>query len=334
MKYKHKINGTESTKFWSFINDIHSIFTEAKGIPCPFVPINEICVVDFQLNPNWGALDTHRPYLADKGDVIAFDKKHPMQVKFSCDFSFDGNGNKTLKIKPLWDLKEWAIYPLIATLMHEANDIDVSDDNFRAWLIANRPKVNKAEKMDIPEKNNELFKFLQLRERSGDVKITQEMGQELFKALFDRANAIAHEEVSSDALATDTSEFMLALVNNIINSAPKPATRFDRVELKDFIRMNAMYMKENGRPLLSGEDYYIDGADEADALRVLGEPCSTVTNHKVWYFNMYGRIICRVYSAGHELVLNIARGTLLNMRKKVLDDVTAMLIGGRLNGKK
>lgn len=183
-------------------------------------------------------------------------------------------------------------------------------------------------------KSAAVFKFCQLRQIGFNVKITQAIGEELFEKLFNRAEAIAREAVESDIPSTDGDEFVLELVNNLINSAPKPATRFDRVELKDFIRMNAMYMKENGRPLLSGEDYYIDGADEADALRVLGEPCSTVTNHKVWYFNMYGWIICRVYSAGHELVLNIARGTLLNMRKKVLDDVTAMLINGRLNGKK
>ena len=333
MIYSRKITGNESEAFRLLIDRIIGI----RGLThFPRIPIGEVRVVteSFDRFAGSGKLVLRKPYLADKDDLIAFDKT-TQTIVYNFKYSFEDDGTNTLIIGLRWFSSNWVVYPIAAVLMHAANDIDISDDNFRAWLINNRPKVNKAEKMDIPEENNELFKFLQLRERAGDVKITQEMGQELFKALFDRANAIAHEEVSSDALATDTSEFMLALVNNIINSAPKPATRFDRVELKDFIRMNAMYMKENGRQLLSGEDYYIAGTDEADALRVLGEPCPTVTCCKVWYFSMYGRIICRVYSAGHELVLNVARGTLLSMREQVLDDVIDMLLNsGRLNGKK
>ncbi len=336
MIYSYKITGNESEAFRLLIGGM-----ACTGVLRPELDrhISEVAVGDYSprdylIFAGSSNRDFYKPYLAGKDDIIAFDTAQ-MMVKYDVYYNRKPGDNKRMLIAPKLGFPESTLYPLIATLMHAANDIDISDDNFRVWLINNRPKVNKVGKMDIPEENNELFKFLQLRERAGDVKITQEIGQELFKALFDRANAIAHEEVSSDALATDTSEFMLALVNNIINSAPKPATRFDRVELKDFIRMNAMYMKENGQQLLSGEDYYIAGTDEADALRVLGEPCPTVTCCKVWYFSMYGRIICRVYSAGHELVLSVARGTLLSMREQVLDDVIDMLLNsGRLNGKK
>lgn len=184
--------------------------------------------------------------------------------------------------------------------------------------------------MNMPENciNDALFKFLQLKEHAGDVKITQEVGQQLFNVLVDHANAIAHEEVSGDGAPTDTSEFILELVNNLINSAkPAPAKppRIIKFALDYFIEKNAEYMKQNGLPLLSGENYLIAGAYEADALRVFGDPAPAIIDQKVWYFEIYGRIVCCVYSTGHELVLNIARGTLLNMRKKVLDDVTKIL---------
>ena len=183
-------------------------------------------------------------------------------------------------------------------------------------------------KMHEDTKNDALFKFLQLRERADKVKITQEMGQQLFNLLVDRAKKLAHEEMSGDALATDSDKFVLELVNNIINSAPKPTppkpASFNRMELKDFIEKNAAYMKQNRLPLLSGENCYIAGTDEDDALRVLGDPSPSKACLKTWYFEIHG-IVCRLYSTGHELVLNVERGTLLNMRMKVVDDVTMML---------
>ena len=185
-------------------------------------------------------------------------------------------------------------------------------------------------KMHEDTKNDALFKFLQLREHAGDVKITQEMGQQLFKFLVDHAAAIAHEEVSGDATPSDTSKFVLELVNNLINAAkpkpkpkPKPAS-FNRMELKDFIEKNAAYMWRNGLTILSGENCYIAGVYEADALRVFGDPVPSMISQKAWYFEIYG-IVCCVYSSGNEMILNIARGTLINMRKKVVDDVTMML---------
>ena len=187
-------------------------------------------------------------------------------------------------------------------------------------------------KMHEDTKNDALFKFLQLREHAGDVKITQEMGQQLFNLLVDRAEAIAHEEVSGDALATDSDKFVLELVNNIINSAPKPTPAkqllINKLALDYFIKLNAVYMEQNGLPILSGENCYIAGVYEADALRVFGDPdpylVRSMINQKTWHFEIYG-IVCRVYSTGHELVLNVERGTLINMRKKVVDDVTKML---------
>ena len=185
------------------------------------------------------------------------------------------------------------------------------------------------EKMEIHEdtKNDALFKFLQLREHAGDVKITQEMGQQLFNLLVDRAEAIAHEEVSDDALTTDSDKFLLELVNNLINSAkPAPAKPLltNKLPLDYFIKLNAVYMKRNGLPILSGENYYIAGVYEADALRVFGDPVPSMISQKAWYFEIYG-IVCCVYSSWNEMVLNVERGTLLNMRMKVVDDVTMML---------
>ena len=182
-------------------------------------------------------------------------------------------------------------------------------------------------KMHEDTKNDALFKFLQLREHAGDVKITQEMGQQLFNLLVDRAEAIAHEEMSGDALATDSDKFVLELVNNIINSAkPAPAKPLliNKLALDYFIKLNAVYMKQNKLPILSGENCYIAGTDEDDALRVLGDPAPSKACLKTWYFEIHG-IVCRLYSTGHELVLNVERGTLLNMRMKVVDDVTMML---------
>ena len=233
-------------------------------------------VYDLQRAGN-GKLNLYVPYLAGKGDLIAFDySSKPITAQFEIRYWLGLNHNE-LVISPMLQSDDdlQSIFPLIAAFMFHTNDIDVSDDNFRQWLINNRPKVNKMN-MHEDTKNNALFKFLQLREHAGDVKITQEMGQQLFNLLVDRAEAIAHEEMSGDALATDSDKFVLELVNNIINSAPKPTppkpASFNRMELKDFIEKNAAYMKQNRLPLLSGENCYIAGTDEDDALRVLGDP--------------------------------------------------------------
>ena len=286
-------------------------------------------VYDLQRAGN-GELNLYVPYLAGKGDLIAFDySSKPITAQFEIRYWLGLNHNE-LVISPMFQSDDdlQSIFPLIAALMFHTNDIDVSDDNFRAWLIANRPKVNKMN-MHEDTKNNALFKFLQLREHAGDVKITQEMGQQLFNLLVDRAEAIAHEEMSGDALATDSDKFVLELVNNLINSAkPAPAKPLltNKLPLDYFIKLNAVYMKRNKLPILSGENCYLAGVYEADALRVLGDPdpVRSMINQKMWHFEIYG-IVCRVYSTGHELVLNVERGTLLNMRKKVADDVTKML---------
>ena len=278
-----------------------------------------------------GELNLYVPYLTGKGDLIAFDyssKPITITTQFEIRYWLGRNHNE-LVISPMLQSDDdlQSIFPLIAAFMFHTNDIDVSDDNFRQWLINNRPKVNKMN-MHEDTKNDALFKFLQLRERADKVKITQEMGQQLFNLLVDRAEAIAHEEVSVDALATDSDKFLLELVNNLINSAPKPTPAkqllINKLALDYFIKLNAAYMKQNRLPLLSGENCYIAGTDEDDALRVLGDPSPSKACLKTWYFEIHG-IVCSLYSTGHELVLNVERGTLLNMRMKVVDDVTMML---------
>ena len=340
MVYRHIMSSADPKLFIKLVDNIAimaHLYTN-KNI-FDIRQIKEIIVSkDYQLPAGWvgsgwrGEMPFYLPYLAGKGDLISYDASKTVAAKLMVQYGFFCGAN-TLVVTCEPGAPEQDIYPLIATLMHAANDVDVSDDNFRQWLINNRPKVNKVDKPE-DKLNNELFKFCQLRERTGNVKITQEIGQELFKRLVDRAEAIAREAVETDISSTDGNEFVLALVNNLINSAPKPTILFERVELKDVRWMNTIYMKENELPFFSGEDYHIAGANEADALRVLGEPCSTATNYKVWYFNMYGRIMCRVYSTQQGLVLNIERETHMDMRRKVLDDVTDMLLNGRLNGKK
>ena len=176
--------------------------------------------------------------------------------------------------------------------------------------------------------NEELFKFLQLKEHASCVKLTQEEGQKLFAHLFDHANAIAHEEVSGDGAPTDSAQLILCLVNNLINAAKPAPVKLPliiKLELSSFIEKNAAHMELNKLPLLSGENYFIDGINEADALRILGEPAPSKTSQKVWYFEIDG-IVCRIFP-GHDygMVLNIARGTLINTRKKLVDDITNIL---------
>lgn len=332
MIYRHTISNTESEDFFVLMN----VITGKAKLPQELNrPIRAIVMGEYYLEPSqWagnGELNFAVPYLAGKGDLIAFDFTKSVTAKFQVEYDVSYGATNILAVVCEAGSSEQELYPLLATLMHAANDIDVSDDNFRAWLINNRPKVNKMEKMELHENdiNAKLFEFLQLREHAWDVKITQETGQALFAALFAHAEAIAHEEVSGDGAPTDSAQLVLALVNNLINSAkPAPAKPplIIKMALDYFIEKNAAYMKQTGLSLLSGENCYIAGVDEADARRVFGDPVPSMISQKAWYFKIYG-IVCCLYSSGNEMVLNIARGTLLNMRKKVADDVTKMLMG-------
>lgn len=350
MIYKHKITNQESEAFRLLIGGM-----ACTGVLRPELDhtIGEICVGLYKIKSDSirkkfagsNQRDCHKPYLAGRDDLIAFDNTVQTMVKYDVGYHYKMDGTRTLIIEPQLGYSVVTLYPLIATLMHAANDIDVSDDNFRAWLINNRPKVNRMEtletlprgnawqigkrpkvKMNMSEdtKNDELFKFLQLREHAGDVKITQEMGQQLFNLLVECAEAIGHEEVSGDALATDSDKFVLELVNNLINSAkPKPAASFDRMALNDFIRLNAAFMKENGLPILSGTNYAVDGSVSA-AIKVFGVPDISVRGDEKWYLKMHG-MVCRVYSDEGYLELNVERDTKNSTRRLIISELVGMI---------
>lgn len=169
--------------------------------------------------------------------------------------------------------------------------------------------------MNMPENGiyNELFKFLQLRERGFNVKITQETGQALFAALFAHANAIAHEEVSGDGAPTDSAQLVLALVNNLINSAkPKPALiqPMEPDERNQFMRLSFEYEQRCGFPMLSGHWNLLLGssAQEARAVaqKVFGEPVKTDTDAVYFLFNV-NSTVCRAVLDRHFIILDIHR---------------------------
>ena len=250
-----------------------------------------------------GELNSFVPYLAGKGDLIAFDySSKPITAQFAIEYLLGYNHNE-LVILPMLQSDDdlQSIFPLLAELMFHTNDIDLSDDNFREWLIANRPK---AKIMELVENdiNNELFKFLQLREHADNVKITQEMGQELFRKLFAHANAIAQEEVSGDALATDTSEFVLELVNNLINSAPKP-TFFQKMDISEYYTKSAASMKTRGVYLLSDAEFsFADGDEDIEfddfkraLVEMFGDMHESMTSESYWYVKING-VICGIHA--------------------------------------
>ena len=274
-----------------------------------------------------GELNLYVPYLADKGDLIAFDySSKPITAQFGIKYWL-GLDHNELVISPMLQSDDdlQSIFPLIAALMFHTNDIDLSDDNFRAWLINNRPKVNKMEKMDMHEdtKNDALFKFLQLREHAGDVKITQEMGQQLFNLLVDRAEAIAHEEVSGDATPTDTSKFVLGLVNNLINAAkPKPSV-FQRVGLDEIDNMAREYQKRDTQLMLRWADSSIFTPVTDDvAEKCFGKHCVESARSKTWYFRVDG-VLCRAFGRD-QLQISVSRMSFAEVRKtldRILDVV-------------
>ncbi len=337
MIYSRKITGNESEAFRLLIDRIIGI----QGLThFPRIPIGEVRVVteSFDRFAGSGKLVLRKPYLADKDDLIAFDKT-TQTIVYNFKYIFEGDGTeggstKTLIIGLRWFSSNWVVYPIAAVLMHAANDIDISDDNFRAWLINNRPKVNKVGKMDIPEENNELFKFLQLRELADNVKITQEMGQALFKALLDRANAIAHEEVSGDALATDTSEFVLALVNNLINSAnpapPKP-TIFQRVEADEINNMPREYEECRTRlvPRWNASYIFVPITDDV-AEKCFGKPSVESREGNMWFFKVDG-VLCKAFGRG-QLSIAVSHRPFAEVRKAL--DRILEVVNEEMNGKK
>lgn len=192
--------------------------------------------------------------------------------------------------------------------------------------------------------NDALFKFLQLREHAGDVKITQEMGQQLFKLLVDHAAAIAHEEVSGDATPSDTSKFVLELVNNLINSAKsKPALiqPMEPDERNQFMRLSFEYEQRCGFPMLSGHWNLLLGssAQEARAVaqKVFGEPVKTDTDAVYFLFNV-NSTVCRAVLDRHFIILDIHRES--GQRAEVVCAIRSAIEDAvkkereRLNGKK
>ena len=283
-----------------------------------------------------GELNSFVPYLAGKGDLIAFDySSKPITAQFAIEYLLGCNHNE-LVILPMLQSDDdlQSIFPLLAELMFHTNDIDVSDDNFRAWLIANRPIAKpKGKIMNMPENciNDALFKFLQLKEHAGDVKITQEVGQQLFNVLVDHANAIAHEEVSGDGAPTDTSEFILELVNNLINSAkPKPSV-FQRVGLDYFHKMEREYHKRDTQLMLRWADstIFVPVTDDV-AEKCFGEHCAIYGTNKMWFFKVDG-VLCRAFGKG-RLEIVVSRIPFAEVRKtldRILDVVNEAMNEGK-----
>jgi hypothetical protein len=169
-----------------------------------------------------------------------------------------------------------------------------------------------------------------LSEHAGNVKITQGTGETLWYLLRARAKAVAEQAVN-EIPTIDGDEWLLGLVNRMINSAPKPTASFDRMELNDFIRLNAAFMKENGLPILSGSTYVIGGSVSA-AIKVFGVPDISSDGYKKWYFKMHG-MACRVYSDEGCLELNVERDTKNSTRRLIVGELIGMIREAMNEGK-
>ena len=263
-----------------------------------------------------GKLNLYVPYLAGKGDLIAFDySSKPITAQFGIKYWL-GLDHNELVISPMLQSDDdlQSIFPLIATLMFHTNDIDVSDDNFRQWLINNRPKVNKM-KMHEDTKNDALFKFLQLREHADKVKITQSTGEAIWYLLLARAKALVEQNVN-EIPTIDGDEWVLGLVNNFIKEAkrtpPKPFAiqPMESDERNQFMRLSFEYEQRCRLPMLSGHWNLLLGssAQEARAVaqKVFGEPVKTDTDAVYFLFNV-NSTVCRAVLDRHFIILDIHR---------------------------
>jgi hypothetical protein len=161
--------------------------------------------------------------------------------------------------------------------------------------------------------NNELFQFLQLREHAGDVKITQGTGETLWYLLRARAKAVAEQAVN-EIPTIDGDEWLLGLVNRMINSAPKPKPALiqpmESDERNQFMRLSFEYEQRCRFPMLSGHWNLLLGSSSQEARavaqKVFGEPVKTDTDAVYFLFNV-NSTVCRAVLDRHFIILDIHR---------------------------
>jgi len=364
--YHRKILNNTSLKIVAIINSIQ----RQSSLPQELVkPISGIWLGKPVYASQWagiGKINSFVPYLAGKGDSIAFDySSKPITSKFAIEYLLGCNHNE-LVILPMLQSDDdlQSIFPLLAELMFHTNEIDVSDDNFRAWLIGNRPKVGgleslpsfhtwqigdawkigkrpkvNKEKMDMHEDstNRKIFKFLQLKEHAGKVRIEGEMAQVLFKDLVDIAQSIcfAHSigEGDNPKFIVETDEAVLSLVNNLINSAkpaPKP-TIFERVGADEINNMPREYEECRTRlvPRWVDSCIFVPVTDDV-AEKCFGKPSVESSEGNMWFFKVDG-VLCKAFGRG-QLSIVVSRRPFAEVRKaldRILD-----VVNEEMNGKK
>lgn len=175
--------------------------------------------------------------------------------------------------------------------------------------------------------NNQIFKFLQLKEHADKVKIEGEMGQVLFKNLVDFAQSIcfAHGigEGDNPKFIVETDEAILSLVNNLISSAKLKPSVFQRVGLDEIDNMAREYQKRDTQLMLRWADSSIFTPVTDDvAEKCFGKHCVESARSKTWYFRVDG-VLCRAFGRD-QLQISVSRMSFAEVRKtldRILDVV-------------